>query len=189
MKMEFNGIEYEVSYRRVRYARVELKTGKLFLVLPPGNDPQTLLEKHKNWISKKTKFFAECRSDSAGKQISNRTEAEFRELVLALVSRFARELGVTVSKVSFRKMKTKWGACFPAKRNITFNSTVRYLPDRLLEYIVFHEVAHLRERNHNRRFWNLIAEKFNDYQGFKKELASYLFRIREHDANSIAQRA
>jgi len=184
MKMEFNGIEYEVSYRRVRYARVELKTGKLFLVLPPGNDPQTLLEKHKNWISRKKKFFEECRRDSAGKQISNRTEAEFREVVSALVSRYARELGVTVNKVSFRKMKTKWGACFPARKNIIFNYTIRYLPDRLLEYIVFHEVAHLRERKHNRIFWNLIVEKFNDRQGFEKELISYLFKIREQSAES-----
>jgi predicted metal-dependent hydrolase len=176
-KMELDGIEFEVSYRKVRYARVELKTGKLFLILPPGNDPKVLLEKHKDWIIEKKKFFDECKRNSADKQIPNRTETEFKELVLSLISRFSQELGVTVNNVSFKKFKSKWGICIPKRKNITFNHTLRYLPDRLLEYIVFHEIAHILERKHNHRFWNLIAGKFNDCQEFDKELISYQFKL------------
>ncbi len=175
--MELDGIKFEVSYRKVKYARVELKTGGLFLILPPGKDPKILLEKHKDWITKKRKFFDECQRNSVNKQIPHRTEAEFKGLVMSLISRISQELGVTVNKVYFKNLKNKWGICIPKKKKITFNHTLQYLPDHLLEYIVFHEVAHILVRNHNHGFRSLIAGKYNEYREFDRELILYQFKI------------
>ncbi len=58
--MEAKEIDYEVAYRDVKYPRVEFKTGKLLLVLPEGEQPEKIIEKHKDWIKDKIEFIEEC---------------------------------------------------------------------------------------------------------------------------------
>jgi len=59
-------------------------------------------------------------------------------------------------------MKTKW-ASHSSNNNLTINTLLKYLPNDIIEYIVYHEIAHAIERKHNEKFWNLIAKKFQDY--------------------------
>lgn len=73
-------------------------------------------------------------------------------------------------------MKTKWGS-YSKKGNLTINTLLKYLPDKLIEYIIFHEMAHSIERKHNERFWNIINKKFKDYETKEKNLLVYWFLV------------
>ena len=53
-------MEYKVSYRRVKYPRLEFKTGELLLILPFGQDPKPFVEKHRRWIEGKAEFIRGC---------------------------------------------------------------------------------------------------------------------------------
>ncbi|RKZ21050.1 hypothetical protein DRQ20_04670 [bacterium] len=170
------GSEVEVRYRNIKYPRIELRTGKVILILPHGKNPEEVLERHKKWIERKLGFIEECKKEAEGKEPVERSEEEFRTLVLSLVEEFSRELGVKVNKVFFRRMSTRWASC-SRKGNLTINRLARFLPSHLIEYIVFHELAHLIERRHTDAFWRVVSRKFPSYPSLERELFAYWFKV------------
>ena len=162
-------IEYETDYRDIKYPRLEFKTGKLLLVLPKNyKDENKLIEKHKEWIYKKSLIIDSAKKEVKNKKIRPRSEKEIKDLIINFVDKFSKEKNIGVNKIYFRKLKSKWGSC-SQKRNLTFNIALRYLPDYLIRYVVFHEMTHLEEKNHNDRFWCLVAKKFKDYPQKERE--------------------
>ena len=176
-----DNIPYKVSYRNVKYPRLEFKTGELLLILPYGHNPNGFIKKYKSWILEKTAFIKECLRNSSDKEISNRTKEEFKKLIFELAEECSRKLGAEPKNIYFRKMRTKW-ASLSSRRNLTINTMMRYLPQRLIEYVVFHEIAHIREKKHNDNFWGIISSEFNNYGELERELFIYWFRIAKNDA-------
>ncbi|HLC33234.1 MAG TPA: M48 family metallopeptidase, partial [Candidatus Nanoarchaeia archaeon] len=64
-------------------------------------------------------------------------------------------------------------------KNLMVNSLLRYLPVHLIDYVVYHEIAHLKERKHNERFWKIIKGKYKDNQKMEEELFLYWFLVQE----------
>ena len=174
--MELLNIPYSVSHRNVKYPRLEFRTGKLLLILPFDLKPDVLLEKHTSWIIKKTGFIKECLKETSKKKIVRRTEEEFRDLIYSSIKKASKELGGRLKKVYFKKMKTKWASC-SAKRNLTVNTLIKYLPSHLIEYVIFHEITHLKEKRHNGQFWEMVSKKFINYQDLEKDLFVYWFKL------------
>lgn len=73
-----------------------------------------------------------------------------------LIAQWEKKLSVTLSHFIIRKMKTKWGSCSPRKRSIRLNLELAKKPVECLEYIVVHEMIHLIEPQHNKRFVMLM---------------------------------
>jgi predicted metal-dependent hydrolase len=167
----------KVSYRAIKYPRIEFKTGRLLLILPFGYEPETILDKHRDWILKKRGFIGECLKEISNKKIVQRTEEDFRTLILTLVRKTSRELGEDLNRIYFRTMKTKWASC-SGKRNLTINRLMRYLPETLLDYVIFHEIAHLKEKRHSVEFWKGISRKFGNYKELERDLFVYWFQVR-----------
>ena len=177
--MEFNNsLNYKVSYRDVKYPRVELKTGKLLFILPFGYDCNILYEKHKNWISKKINFIKECLDSAKDRELINRTEDEFKGLIHSIVENITNDLNIKINQIYFRKIRTKW-AILSSTRNLTVNKFMQYLPEYLIEYIISHELVHVFEKSHNNRFWKIVSEKHKNYQELEKELFEYWFKVSE----------
>jgi len=179
--MEFNSLgigEPEVLVREVKYPRIEFKTGRLTLIVPPGTDPQEILERHEGWIARKVAFIREHLEAAKGLALAERSDSEFKELVHSCVEEGEEILGVEANKVFFRRMNTKWASC-SSRGNITINNLAGFLPDRLVEYLVFHELAHLLEMRHSDRFWNIVATRFPDHPALEGKLFSYWFLIWE----------
>lgn len=171
------GIEYETVYRDVKYPRLEFKTGELLLILPKNyRNHGELIEKHKNWILERYSFIEDALRESENKKLLERTEEAFRDLVYSFVEDISRELKLNINKVYFRRMKSKWGSC-SSKRNLTVNTLLKYLPENLIKYVIFHEIVHLIERKHNEQFWKIISQRFNDYPQKERDLLVYWFLI------------
>ena len=83
----------------------------------------------------------------------------------------AGELGVNFREIKVRRYR-KWGACHTSKV-ITINYTLSMLPVELQEYVVSHEVAHLKQMNHSPRFWEVVSALCPDYKRRRKELRNY----------------
>ncbi|MGB9628679.1 MAG: YgjP-like metallopeptidase domain-containing protein [Thermodesulfobacteriota bacterium] len=174
--MELPNIPYSVSHRNVKYPRLEFRTGELLLILPPGLKPNPILKKHKEWIIKKMGLIEECLKQGSEKKPVERTEREFRELTFSLVNKALKELDGRLNRIYFRRMRTKW-ASLSSKRNLTVNRLMRNLPEHLLNYVIFHEILHLKERRHNDRFLERISKRFYNYQAFEMDLFVYWFQI------------
>ena len=174
--MELPNIPHRLSYRSVKYPRLEFKTGELLIILPFGHKPDRLLEKHRSWILKKSQFIEDCLRDNSNKKTVERTEEEFKSLICLLAEKASKGLGERLNKIYFRTMRTKWASC-SSKRNLTINKLMKYLPDHLLSYVIFHEVVHLKEKRHNDKFWKRISKRFDDYQKLEKDLFVYWFQL------------
>ena len=74
-----------------------------------------------------------------------------------------------INKIFFKYNKSNWGSCSSAD-NINISTRLLFAPDEVLEYVCIHELAHLLEHNHSKRFWELVAEAMPDYKTKKKWL-------------------
>ena len=92
-----------------------------------------------------------------------------KHLVHARVSRFAPLYGVSVNRIFIRNQKTRWGSC-SSRGNLNFNWRVVHLPPEALDYLVVHELCHLREFNHSAQFWELVALAVPEYKRIRKDL-------------------
>jgi len=72
-------------------------------------------------------------------------------------------LNLTYNKVFIKGQKTRWGSC-SHKRNLNFNWRLVMAPLPVLDYIVAHELLHLLELNHSKRFWSLVEETCPDFR-------------------------
>ena len=81
----------------------------------------------------------------------------------------AETLDVQYSRVSVRAQRTRWGSC-SSRGSINLNWRLMLMPVRLMEYVLAHELAHLREMNHSPAFWALVGEVFSDYRERRREL-------------------
>lgn len=96
-----------------------------------------------------------------------------------LAQTYQKELNTHISKIFLRKMKTKW-ASHSRNGNVTVNSLMKYLPQSLIEYVIYHETTHSIERKHNEKFWNTITKRFSDYPIREKELFTYWFLTQKY---------
>ena len=95
-----------------------------------------------------------------------RDELEFK------VKLFSSVFGVGYRRIYIRFQKTKWASC-SEKGNLSFNLMLMALPEELRDYVVIHEVAHLKFRRHSYAFWELVREYYPDYERAHRNLRRY----------------
>jgi len=81
----------------------------------------------------------------------------------------AKTMGLTPSSIKITNAKTRWGSC-SAAGGINYPWRIIQLPDDLSDYVITHEIAHLRELNHSARFWAIVANTMPDHQTRRKRL-------------------
>jgi predicted metal-dependent hydrolase len=100
---------------------------------------------------------------------------EHKEAALQLVQQRVADLGnlhdFKYNKVSVRNQRSRWGSC-SQKGNLNFNYRILFLSKALQDYLIVHEMCHLKELNHSRKFWNVVQEILPNYREAKRELRS-----------------
>jgi len=108
--------------------------------------------------------------EQVAKTLEDWYRAQVKAAVPALLDKWEPRLGVKVEGFYVRRMKTKWGSCNHEKKTIRLNSELAKKSPEFLEYIVVHEMAHIIEPTHNRRFIKLLNEHFPRWQFCRDEL-------------------
>ncbi|MEE4197760.1 MAG: SprT family zinc-dependent metalloprotease [Bacteroidales bacterium] len=104
---------------------------------------------------------------------------EAKEYLPQRVQFLAKKYNFTYEKVFIKNNKTLWGSC-SGVNNINLNLHLIRLPDHLIDYIILHELCHTREKNHGRRFWNLMDSILGNARLYSKELKKYSMNIYTH---------
>ena len=97
---------------------------------------------------------------------------QLKEVAPSLIAKWEKAVGVKVGKFFVQKMKTKWGSCSPASKNIRINTDLAKKPSQCLEYIVAHELTHLLERHHNDHFIALMDAHMPQWRQYREMLNS-----------------
>jgi len=81
--------------------------------------------------------------------------------------------GFNPSTITIRTMKRRWGSC-SSKGRITINSELVKLEDKFIDYVILHELCHLKQHNHSPEYYKLLSEVFPEWKNVRKELRKYL---------------
>ncbi len=92
-----------------------------------------------------------------------------REHVVPWLTTLASDRGLPVDGVAIRSQRTRWASC-SAKGVISLNMRLLFLPQELVRYALLHELAHIREMNHSRRYWTLLESFEPNYRALDSEL-------------------
>lgn len=82
--------------------------------------------------------------------------SEALQFVRGRVDSLTNRLGVSYRRIIIRGQRTRWGSC-SQRGTLSFNWRLMMAPEPVIDYVIIHEVAHLREMNHTERFWRLVA--------------------------------
>jgi predicted metal-dependent hydrolase len=89
-----------------------------------------------------------------------------------LVDKCVKVANLIPSKVTYRYMKSRWGSC-GAKNQISLNTQLLKFPDELIEYVVYHELAHIVHKNHSKDFWSVVEKFVPNYKECRQKLREY----------------
>jgi hypothetical protein len=163
------------SYR-ARSLRVSVYPGgKCVVTAPVGMDPQRIdrfLQSKEKWIVTKVDYF----KDEPVPTLLQGTRRDFlknkeaaRRLVRERLAHWNAAYRFKVGGIAIRNQKTRWGSC-SKKGNLNFNHKIVCLPSHLADYLIVHELCHIGEFNHSKKFWDLVAQAIPDYKKLRREL-------------------
>lgn len=178
-------IEYQIKKSvRARRLRVTVHCDARVIVTAPfyfsdfracpelNRRAERFLKEKANWVLSKIDYFLRSRKIlriSGGKREYKKRREQAREFIFKKVESINKIYNFSFKKISIKNQKIRWGSC-SKKGNLNFNYKIIFLPERLAEYIIAHELCHLREFNHSRNFWNLLSAAVPEYRECRREL-------------------
>ncbi len=159
-------MEIRVSPRARRW-RLTAPWGRPALLVVPRRTSRSeigaILASHEEWLARE-RARQVPRLGLEGLSITDREgRTAARGRIEALVAREAAALGLSYGRVTIRDQRTRWGSC-SSRGTLSFNWRLVLAPPAVLDYVIVHEVCHLRHPDHSARFWRLVAERRPDYR-------------------------
>jgi predicted metal-dependent hydrolase len=111
-------------------------------------------------------------ADKIHQQIYNLYKEEAKSKLPQIVQEYTNKMQLFPNKITFRKTKRQWGSC-SATNNISLNTMLAKLPIDVVKYVIVHELAHIRHKNHQKEFWALVCKYMPKYKQLQNELKTY----------------
>jgi hypothetical protein len=178
IKIRENQIEYTLkNSQRARRMRLAIYCdGNFVVTVPRGIDPdyaEKFIRQKADWIIKKLDYFKKKRINAlllkTGKREYQKLKSSALQIAKEKVNYFNQTYSFRYDKISIRNQKTRWGSC-SRKGNLSFNYKIALLPEELANYIIIHELCHLREFNHSPKFWSLVKKTAPNHKEIRKRL-------------------
>ena len=124
-----------------------------------------LIVQKESWIKRKQE---QLRSRANQRlNLSPEEKASHQSRAIAVISErvqlYAKQLGLSYRSIGIGSARTRWGSC-SSMGNLRFNWALILAPERVLDYVVVHELTHLRQMNHSARFWAELGKVIPDYR-------------------------
>lgn len=171
----------EVIRSKRKTLAIEIRPDMRVVVRAPEKIPQKeiikFVEEKQNWIKKHiAQMYFKAEEIKKQKKEPALTNADIEKLCQKALSvipdkvkYYAEIMGVTYGRITIRNQKTRWGSC-SSKGNLNFNCLLMLMPDKVLDYVVVHELCHLKQMNHSKKFWMEVERYMPDYKSYKKWL-------------------
>lgn len=166
-------MEYEIIRSKRRTVSLQVRCDGSVLVRAPLRTSEKAIDefviKHENWIKSKQKIaknrhIPEDFSENEVKEL----KSKLKEIITPILEKYSKIMGVEPIKISINSAKTRFGSC-SSKKTLNFSYRLALYPYEAIEYVCVHELAHLKEMNHSKKFWQIVASILPDYKK-RKEL-------------------
>jgi hypothetical protein len=138
----------------------------LNLDIAPNNKNTVLLKKSVIQLKLKEQFDTQKRKEI----LESWYRETLRERLTPFIKKWENQLGVISKEWKIKKMKTKWGSCNQDARRVWFNLELAKVDDYCIDYVVMHELAHLKVRNHGKQFIQILNTNMSDWEHRRAQL-------------------
>ena len=176
VKFRVRGNELQVLEGRGRQniasRRYDLREAKLWGETCPLRIERSLKPPLTQWADGEIYLRVRAKSTEVEqqKQLDSWYQEQMEERMRELVPRYESIVGKHADAWAFRRMKSRWGFCHIQKKKICLNIELAERPPECLEYVIVHELTHLHEAGHNKRFWSLVGQFYPDYQRVRESM-------------------
>lgn len=152
--------------------RAPLRTSKAYI-------DDFVLQKQ-NWIEGIRNKLAARQTTKRIIQLTAKEEAQYKKQAKIYLQQkcrsFSEEMGLRHGEIKINSAKTRWGSC-NRKGDINFTYRLMLVPEELIDYVVVHELAHLKEMNHSAGFWSIVEQTMPDYKDRRKKLREFEHQV------------
>ncbi len=170
-------VEYTLkAIKRSKRLRIVVKSGGDVIVSKPKLVPQYIVNKFliqkSKWLLsmiEKMEKIPKKRTAKESKEDFEKYKAQALKIAETKVRHFSKIYNLKYNNIYIKNQSTRWGSC-SKKGNLNFNYKIALLSDELADYLVVHEICHLGEFNHSKKFWELVAKTIPNYLVLRKQL-------------------
>ncbi len=162
-------MDYEIIYSKRKTLCLQVKRDGRVVIRCPYHSSKKRIDEfynaHIEWVQRKLELNKNRMVPI--NELSGTEIAELKKKALEYIPRrvdyFANIMGVTPSHVSINQAKTRFGSC-SSKKRLNFSCNVMRYPIEAIDYVIVHELAHLTELNHSKKFWAIVKGVMPDYK-------------------------
>lgn len=167
-------MEYEIIRSKRRTMCLQVKRDGSVLVRAPFRTSEKVIKdfvfSHTEWINKKQELVKNAHvpenfTENEAKILKER----IKNIIEPILEKYSKAMGVSYEKLSINSAKTRFGSC-SSRKTLNFSYRLALYPYEAIEYVCVHELAHLTEMNHSKKFWAIVEKYLPDYKERKKLL-------------------
>lgn len=172
MKMKIGEYNVEVRRSKRKSATIKITADMQIVVFVPlyvsDNEIERMVISKSKWIDEHMlKVQSTIDERSKLEKITFEQVKEFADQAVEYIPKrvkyYAEKENFVYNKITIKNLVSRWGSC-STKGNLNFNCLLMLTPDYVIDYIVVHELCHLREMNHSEKFWAEVEKIMPDYQ-------------------------
>ena len=178
--------DLKIAYRRSKRARnlrITIDPTPAITVTVPSNRSlkyaEEFVQSKQAWIQKHLRSMQlSQRNQPVQPKLSQDELNQAQDELFSRLDYFSRKHDLPYNRAAFRCQKTKWGSC-SSQDNISLNINLAFLPAHLQDYVLLHELCHIRHKNHSKAFWTQL-DRYCDGRAkeYAKELKTHRIRMR-----------
>ncbi|MEE1312341.1 MAG: SprT family zinc-dependent metalloprotease [Lachnospiraceae bacterium] len=180
-------LTYTVIKSKRKTLAIQITSDGSILVRAPKQMTKEEIKKfvwqQENWIQKHQKK-VEVRKKEVGQLVKlneeekQKLKEQAKKVFKEKAAYYARIIGVNYGRITIREQKTRWGSC-SQKGNLNFNFRLLLAPEKVLDYVVVHELCHRKQMNHSKIFWSEVARVFPEYETCREWLRENGWKLSE----------
>lgn len=161
-------MDLEIIYSNRKTISITVKEGRVIVRAPRGISQariDSFINKNRAWIEKRVEI-----TKNQHDPITSMSDVQIKELrelariyLTAKIEEYSEIMGLKFGRITITGAKTRFGSC-SSKGNISYSYRLMLYPEAAIDYVVVHELAHLVEMNHSRRFYAIVQKVLPDYK-------------------------
>ena len=160
---------------------LEISSDASLIIRAPRLMPLFLIKKFvkqkQSWIAKKQNLIRTRNKNIKSVKIHSISKEKTLKKITERVKYYSSLSGFKYKNIQITSAQKRWGSC-NYQNNLNFSKRLASAPDKIIDYVVIHELCHIKEKNHSKNFWNEVAKIMPEYKENQKWLKEngYLLR-------------